>query len=480
MGRLLTILCLCAVTGAVVYFAWDGDDDTDRRSQQVRSSAPLTATGRTPAFYLSTTPDERLRIASQNLGKITSGRAEVLGDLKDEIALLADDPKVIDLILESWADRAAISRQEASGFADLFLRIRHPQFVEPTQRLFRHAEHFVRHKGIWAASTQAHPSLTPFLSEMYDDLLAIDPNKGENIRREVLLAAARCGGEHLPILLAKALKDPRPLVRAGALELMQEHKLSVLEGRAEPLLSDDEPAVRFYAGFALAAIGNKAGFRTLEQFLEPLDPQINRFAHNAVRELHSRDFIPALLRLKDKGSEEARSSCLLALAAFRHPETLESLRVRMKDGDASAVDRVIAVEGLGLALEDQDLELLRDIAQNGSPLELTALARSLGNSDRMPPIELVNELLESEDLILTHQMGSLPKRLGDQLTPTCERLLRDCNDVNRAIQYISCLVAIDTDAAWEVLMSQRHRWGKLIEESVRLRDLERRKEGTTG
>src|SRR6185503_15703128 len=87
-------------------------------------------------------------------------------------------------------------------------------------RLLEHEEWAVRLNAVSAAATQADPALTPLLDRQYVWVNQEFPEGAEQSRLEIVGAAASCGGDHLPVVLNRALADRSPSVRLYACDLV--------------------------------------------------------------------------------------------------------------------------------------------------------------------------------------------------------------------------------------------------------------------
>lgn len=464
---------LIAAAGALY---WQSRTDGREPDSPGPFAAP-SATGRSPAFYRWMEEEERHRLARTILDSLTSAKAEILGHLKDDLVLLSRDERVIEMIRDAHAERADLSRYEAMAFADIFAGRKHPDLVEPARRLFLHPEFQVRHKGIEAARTQAHQSLTPLLLSMFRELKEREPESGSAIAGALLAAASRCGGPALLLLLAEALQDARPEVRGSALVVARQSGLEELRGRILPLLEDDELAVRFEAAATLASLGMSEGRDAVAGLLDPRDERVARLALAVVRAERIREAMDGVRRLAAEGGEYLRADARITLCALGDGEAIQRARAALAAGKAPFPERLAAIEGLAAALAGEDLEDLRGIARTDRAEEAIALASGLALRKDAAPGDILESLIEGGALAQTAPLHDLPARAGDALLTCLDRSLAAAGDDNRALFVIGIYGLIGTTGAREALLRHRRRFPTFVEQQVRLMDLDDLKYG---
>lgn len=445
-------------------------------TESVPMTPRITATGRTPAFHLQLDPGERLRAARKCLDRITSAQAKALGAVKDDLALLADDPAVIRMILEDWQQRSHISKFEAAAFGDLFARIRHDEFVEPAVTLLAHEEFQVRHKAIEVAATQRDPRFVPGLDRLFAEISKERPGEGMRTLDRIISAARVCGGDHLPVLLARALGNQLPHVRDVAAAIIREDRMQGMRQRVIPLLKDKEPQARLQAAWGLASFGDRRAVSDLVDGLDPRNPTLSAFCMEAARDLKLQDAIPAIKRHILIANADLKSGMWLTLAVMGDSDTRARMRAWANDPDARVPDRIVGLMALAAMGEDQDLALLRKIARDGTPIEVQNLAVGLTFKEGAPDIEIARSILASGHF--AHPGGArvaewLP-RLGDSLVPWLAQRLDDGGD---PVFLIASLDLTRASTSRMELLRRRDRYPRLIEERIRLMDLAVRREG---
>lgn len=437
-----------------------------------------TETGRTPSFHLHLARAERLRLARKCLDGISSAQAKALGAVKDDLALLADDPAVIRMILEDWEQRSRISKFEAAAFGDVFARIRHEDFVAPAVTLLDHEEFQVRHKAIEVAATQCDPRFVPGLDRLFAEITAKKPGEGMRTLDRIVSAARACGGDHLPVLLARALENPLPHVRDVAAAIIREDRMRGMRDRLIPLLQDQEPQARLQAAWGLASFGDDRFVSEIIKGLDPREPVLSAFCMEAARDLDLRAAIPTIKRHLLVARAELKTGMLLTLAVMGDSDTLTRLRTWANDPEARVPDRIVGLMALAAVGEEQDLSLLRKVASDGPAIEVQNIAVGLTFREGPPDVELARRILSCGHFAHPGpaQVGEWLPRLGEALVPWLAQRLDDGGD---PIFLIASLDLTGAESARTEILRRRSKHPRLVEERIRLIDLARRRRGIT-
>jgi len=192
-------------------------------SSDVGGANPAVGVGKPAAFHLDLDPAAKVRVAQRNFMKIASDEAVRLGEWKDDIALLCDDPGVVAWIAAEWHIRKeGADRVTLSAFADIFERVKHPEFLEATKELFRIDDAFVAGKAIQSAITQADPSLLDEIRHAYDVAKTTAGPETTPFRVQCILAARACGGPGLSAFLGEVLTENNLVLRIEALQVARD------------------------------------------------------------------------------------------------------------------------------------------------------------------------------------------------------------------------------------------------------------------
>jgi hypothetical protein len=437
-----------------------------------------TPTGRQPAFHLDATPEQRRTILEMSFGKITSDRAERLGALKDDIALLLDDPEAVKFIVAQWHVNRSAGKYADQAFADLFRLVKHPDFVEPTATLLASPHPDTRRKGLQAAQTQADPALGPRILAIYRGAAA-DPEPGGGnvpLKLDALQAAFACGGDSFPALLIEAFGDPSEQVAVQALTIASDRDIPGVEAEAKQILeSRRPPSVRLHAAALLMRRNDLAARDQIIRGLDLKDPAMTADALHLIAKYRIVEATAKLTELRASATGEIRRLVTLAL-----------LRV----GDRATWDEVI--QAADVPGGDNELEALQLLAATGdpdsTPILLHALARGgdgrvqavaagISTSQEPAMLPVIQKLIEHP---VGHpaELQEAPRVGGKALVPRLAQLLHEATEPMVQVRYLAWLAMIGGTEARDAMLRERTRIQRLVDEQIRLVDLEARRLGT--
>ncbi|HMS15423.1 MAG TPA: HEAT repeat domain-containing protein [Planctomycetota bacterium] len=477
MNRIALLVVATGLLLAAAWFVMFRQETSPERRQESRALAVPNRSGRTPAFHVFAPKEERIRVARSILGQMTLARAEVLGELKDDLVLLSREPEIFELVCQAYEERATLSPYEAMAFADFFASVRHPRFVEPVRRLFLHEDFQVRHKGIHAAATQRDQRLTPELHTMYRELRQKSAEGGANITGVLIEAAGNCGGAAALPLLAEALQDPRAAVRGSALIVARQTKRTEMLGRVASLLGDPEPSVRLEAAHALVALGDANGTAALLALLDPREPSTAEHVLAIIRHQELVDARPRLAQTAHEFEGDLLSNVRVTQVILGDKEQLGLMRTTLGDAEAPPAKRIDALVGLAAASEEEDIPVLLSIVRAGDPRDVHAISHGLNLTDRRPPLALVEALIEGGMITQTAVLMETPRRCGNSLLPVLGAELKKARDDHRVLFLIGCLGLIGTREARDEVQNHHHAFPTFVEQQMRLMDLDAIREG---
>lgn len=475
MPRLPVVLAVCALAMVLGWVTVRVLGNGRPGSRQGTAVAP-TASGQRPGFHVWGTEEDRQAAFRKAIADLTSGQPQEIGALKDDLALLCDDPAVVRAILEHYNRRARLTRYEAAGFADIFALVKNPAFVAPLKNLFQHEEWIVRRNSIDAAVTQADPELTPALDREYQWVLREFEGKGGQSRLGILHAAAACGGDHFPVVLDRAFADPEATVRGGALEIVIDRKLDTLLSRVRAAVDDPDSGVRLRARWALAVLGQRDAVPQLLGFLDPRNPAESLLAVQAVTTVPVPEAAAEIRRLLQDATADVRPAFIVALVLLGDPAIVPELEAAL-DEERAPPERVAeALAGLAAAGSDRHLPRLRREARIGG-FRTGGILRGLAASARVPDPELLEAVLDNETVTHPAMVEAVVPRAGDGLVSFLAGRLREARTDNRAAFLLGCLRLLGSEAARNAIIAAHDQWPNLVEQCVRLMDLERRRQG---
>jgi len=434
----------------------------------------LTPTGRSALVYLDLDAEGRLALARENLGRMASDVAQRLGELKNEIALLCLDPKVVDLVAGEWRIAEASGNFYAiSAFADLFALVRHPSFVEPTAFLLRSDDKVLRAKGVQAAETQLAAPLLPGL------LFALEKGREENQDQTILTralavrTAARIGGALAAPVFQAALVDPAPEVAVAAVDAIDELELAA----ALPDVRAFFRRTKDVRSKIHAAVALRREPEAREHLFASLDPRDPGAAFEATSLLLKRRTPGALERFREllpQATGDVHRAFKTALVAYGDEEARATLRAAAdRPGDPGEV------EALGILAQAGDvgaLDILLRAAARATPHTAPVLGAGVRESGRREFAPVAAKLLE---VPVKHpeQIGNCTQVAGPELLPRMVELFDAAKDDDRRRFFAILIKDVGTDAAREALLARRARWARIVDWPIRLFDLERLRRG---
>ena len=112
-----------------------------------------------PLWYVTASEGARRFGLKKRLALMTSRSIgpERTGPIKEEIALLCRDSKLVDLLIDAYQTRPKNSAALTSAYMEIFQKIKDPRLTKLAQENFDHLEFTVRLNAARAALIQGHP-----------------------------------------------------------------------------------------------------------------------------------------------------------------------------------------------------------------------------------------------------------------------------------------------------------------------------------
>jgi hypothetical protein len=186
-----------------------------------------------------------------------------------------------------------------------------------------------------------------------------------------------------------------------------------------------------------------------------------------------------LEEFESKSTGQLQSDVRVTRAALHDKDVLQEMRAVLDNPGAAQVERVEALVGLSAAMEAEDLQRLRERLKKGATEEVHAVAHGLSLTRSDPPVELVSLLLQGQVIKQSVALGDLPTRLGNKLLPTISEELKAAREDNRVMLLLGCIGLIGTEEARVEILKHQDRFATLVEQQVRLMDLDTLREGST-
>lgn len=434
-----------------------------------------TITGRPPAFHLDATPEDKRAIFEAAFPKIASERAERLGGLKDDLALLLDEPWAVQKLIEYWHLHRTEGRYAEAAFADMFRLVKQPEFVGPTGDLLDSSKPEIRRKALQSAETQASPVLGPRILAIFRAAKDEKEQSKGPLRMEALRAAWACRGDAFPALLAEAMRDPSPEVAVRALSIAADLDVPGLDVQAREALRDQtDPRVRLNAAALLLKQGDSSAAAPIIAALDPRAPGPMAEALHLIAKYKIAAAADKLREVQPQTPGELGRLVTLA---------------RLRLGDQAAWDDTL--RDADAAGSDRELDALRMLAASGdpnaSPILLLALDRGgvaraqsiaagITTSGEAGFLPVIKKLIEQP---VSHpaELDEAPRVGGPALVPRLSELLHAAEDPATQARYLAWLAQIGGPEARKAMLNERNRIRRLVGEQIRLVDLEARRLG---
>ncbi len=437
----------------------------------------LTITGRPPAFHLDVTPTQARVLAERCFYAIASDRPERLGGTKDDLALLLDRDEIVEFILAEWHVRRNEGKYADAAFADIFTLVRNRKFVEPTRELLQSSEPLVATKAVEAAMTQRDPSLVGMLLPILARLQS--ENTAEIIARRVKLlqAAAACGGDGLVACVQLGLRDPASAVVVAAAGMIAAQKIDGLDADLRILMqSASDLHVRAQVAATLLQRGDLAARRIVIEGLDPRNPDVAAESAHLITKYRLMEAMDSLTRYATKTEGELRRVFELALVRLGD-RTIRAQLMRSAEsaGDPHELDslQILAASG-----DPEVVPILeRGVERGGSP-RWRAIAAGIATGRDECMIPVIKKLVE-QPIIYPADFGECAGVGGDAIVPRLAELLHAATEPTVQIRYITWLGESGMPSARDVLLKERSRIPRLVDERLRLIDLDRRRRGVT-
>lgn len=441
-----------------------------------RASLPPTPTntGRPPAFHLEATPEQRSLILASAFQNIAGDRPERLGTLKDDIALLLDDPAAVGYVIDQWHRRRNEGRYADAAFADLFRLVKRPEFVDPTAALLQSDLPEIRAKGLLAAQTQASPRLGPLVLEIYRDA-ALDGDRRVAVKLDALRAALASGGDSLGAIVLEAFADQSEEVAVQALTFAADTKLDGAPLAARRVLETTKSRrVSLHAAAVLMRFGDSAGTNEVLAALNPADPALASDAAHLVSKYRVTAALPALLALRPKATGEIKRLFTLALLRLGDQATWDDV---LAAADGSGGDGELEALQLLAASGNVDATPILLVAiDRGGPARIRAIAGGIATAGEPAMLPVVQRLIE-QNVGHPAELDEAPRVGGEAIVPRLGELLGAAIEPAAILRYLSWLGQIGGKAARDVMLRERERIPHYVDQQLRLVDLESRRTG---
>jgi hypothetical protein len=435
-----------------------------------------TVTGRPSAFHVGASPEEKKRILETTFPRIASERPERLGDLKDNIALVLDNPAAIQWVVAQWQVHKNEGKYSDAAFLDIFRLVKDPAFVGPVAALLESPLPAIRAKAIQSAQTQASPALGGRILAFYRNVEQFPGARKGEVRKEALDAGATCRGDAWPALLQEAILGDDAELAVRALMLATDQDVPGLEGTARTALaSSKDRRVKLFAAALLLKRGDPSAAEEVLRDLDPADPGTAADAVHLVTKYRFMAAAGRLRELRPKATGELKPLFTLALLRTGDQNVMNEV-IQAADAEGSPGE-IEALQLLAASGDENTLPILLHAVGRGGIERVHAIARGITTSGEKGFLPVVEKLIEAP---VSHpaELGEAPFVAGPALTPRLAKLLREATDPQAQVRIMAWLAQVGGTAARDAIIAERDRIGRLAEEQIRLIDLEARRLGT--
>jgi hypothetical protein len=434
-----------------------------------------TITGKAAAFYLDVTPAERRTILEATFPKVASERAERLGAVKDDIALLLGDPESINYVLAQWHIHRTEGRYAEAAFADLFRLVKNPEFVAPTAELLDSTKPEIRRKALQSAETQASPALASRILAIFRAARDEKEHDRSPYRMEALRAGWACRGDSFPALLAEAMNDPGGEIATRALSIAADLQVPGLDVPARELLrTATDPRIKVNAAALLYRQGDRAATEVILAALDPKAPGPMAEALHIVAKYKIAAAADKLRAAVPQTGGELGRLVTLALLRLGDGPTWEAV---VRDADSAGGDRELdALRLLASSGDPNASPILLHALDRGGSARAQSIAAGIATSGEAGFLPVIKKLIEQP---LTHpaELDEAAKVGGPALVPRLAELLHEANDPATQARYLAWLAQVGGPEARAAMLRERGRIPRLADEQIRLVDLEARRLG---
>ncbi len=392
-----------------------------------------------PLWYRTADFATRRAALEKRLDLMTSTRiaAADVGPIKDDVALLCRDPRLVDVVVQRFRERKDINTAQLSAFMEIFARVKNPKFAKLLSEGIHHREFEPRINAFDAALTQGDPAILA-------DLRTVMGSQGGYSLRRVIEALGAIGGDEALDLVTRAIASGDHDAVLQGIATCVVYRLNRAIPILEPLLKDGRRDVALTAAWGLVSLGysggadvirrlaldrgvdqgtraqaviylletsGKAATETLRRLRADPDPNVAFEARLGLIKLGDEDELLALdraLRSEDPGEREQGATFC---AASGRDEDVERFRRVM--GSVGRAEITAFLNALPRGRAPAALSILKDLSRPGGPYEQLAISRFHEYGD--DGVEAIETLLASHPE--GERLGWLISALGSIGTP---------------------------------------------------------------
>ncbi len=463
----LLYLLVLTVSGALAWALW---------SQWRTVETPSPSEGiDDPLWYRTADFATRRAALEKRLDLMTSTRiaAADVGPIKDEVALLCRDPRLVDVVVQRFKERKDINSAQLSAFMEIFARVKNPAFARLLSEGIRHPKFEPRINAFDAALTQGDPAILADLRSV------MDAQGGYSLRRVVDALGAIGGDEALDLVTRAVASGDHDAILQGITTCVA-YRLNRAIPLLEPLMKDARDDIALSAAWGLVSLGYSGGADLIRRFC------LDRGVHSATRaqavvylvETSGETAGETLRRLREDGDPSVAFEARLGLIRLGDEREVEALERALRSEDA--LEREEAATLCAATGRDEDVERFREALPSLARGEVAAFLNALPRGKARAALSLLEELSRPGS---PHEQLAISRfhEFGDDGVDVIERLLADRPEGERLGWLISALGSIGTPRARETLLTMEPPRSRRLwlywRNNVRVIDLALLKEG---
>ncbi len=463
---LLYILVL-AVSGTLAWALWS-------QWRTPEKTLPLEGI-EDPLWYRTADFATRRAALEKRLDLMTSTRiaAADVGPIKDDVALLCRDPRLVEVVVQRFRERKDINTAQLSAFMEIFARVKNPTFARLLSEGIHHREFEPRINAFDAALTQGDPAILA-------DLRAVMGAQGGYSLRRVIEALGAIGGDEALDLVTRAIATgDHDAILQGITTCVVYH-LNRAIPILEPLMKDTRKDVALTAAWGLVSLGYSGGSEVIRR--SALDrgvaPATRAQAVVFLIETAGDTARETLRRLRADPEPNVAFEARLGLVKLGEKTEVLELDRALKSNDP--IEREQAATVCAASGRDEDVERFRAAMPSLRRAEIAAFLNALPRGKAPAALPLLEELALPGG---PHEQLAIARfhEYGDKGVEAIERLLAGHPEGERLGWLISALGSIGTPRARDALLKMnpprsRRLW-LYLRKNVRVIDLALLKKG---
>jgi HEAT repeat protein len=250
------------------------------------------------------------------------------------------------------------------------------------------------------------------------------------------------------IAIQTSLSDKNPLVRARAIEVVADRKLTRLMPKVQRLLQDGVVPVRFAAVLAVGDAQYSLGEKYVRQRLKDRDENVRIAAAYAMGKLGSPKYFKVLCKAVFRSNLTVRANAVMLLGKSGNRNALEFLYWALKNKDSDDRVRLNAIQAIAALGDEQIFPKLWAMRISGYADDRVMAIQALGALGTEKAKNILITMLDDDILEIrlaaAEQLGALGDEIGEPevLSVFEKNLAAGLDEQARALTYMRTALAI--------------------------------------